>query len=668
MTRMDSLSRLMSPWTQTPATAEKYAAHLEELFEFVTPEQIGADYAAALENEDYAAAVRLLAGYYQTRPDTRPANLSCAGTYSLEEAERTLNGIARSINRDWTFPKGEVDFLFDPTTIQGPRDYEWLWQFNRHPAWQNLAHAYHAVHDERYAMEFQTQLLRWIEQTYNIPEDYNGHGSAWRTIECGIRLLGSWQIAFDGFRHSPSVGDIPLLLMIASMHRQATHLLSHNRREGWRMGNWMLLEMNGLYTFSALFPELKDSDENRQFAAARIVEELKKQILPDGMQYELSPDYGFVVFNCASNFYELSHALGFTDGAEELTSLLHASTHAQVLLSTPRLTQPCTNDCHTIGTSWFTGRSARILEDRPEYRYINTKRAQGTPPAGDTPSAFLPYAGFAAMRSDWGADAAYLCFDVGPLGMAHEHQDKLNIILYKGEEELLYDDGGGQYEISDARRYGLSAYAHNTALVDGMGQTRIRPACVEEPLDIGWVTNDRFDYATASFEDGFGPAHAQLAVHKREVRFCRPDFFCVEDTLTSADGTAHDYELLFHLDTTTGTRLDDVPNGFLSSFGRQYELLMIPVDDTDADVELNTVSASPAPHFQGWYNGRNETDLHPALTVSRVVRQVQNFRFCTLLFPIQKGEALPSVRQSGRIVEIDFHGRTITLDRDALNR
>ena len=105
-----------------------------------------------------------------------------------------------------------------------------------------------------------------------------------------------------------------------------------------------------------------------------------------------------------------------------------------------------------IHTEKRTLSAAEMFGNLPEYAFVNTKRAEGAPPAGETASAFLPYAGFAVMRSDWSADAAYLCFDVGPLGMGHMHQDKLNIILFKGDEELLYDDGGGQYEISPARK------------------------------------------------------------------------------------------------------------------------------------------------------------------------------------------------------------------------
>lgn len=673
MTQREHLLTIVAPLAKYPEDAGKYADHLTELLNVVDAAKIGPEYVRAAEQQDWALAVHLLAGYYRLRKERRTPSLRAEGNYVKSIADDALIGKVRVINIDWTFPDGEEDFLFDPTAIHGPRNNEWLWQFNRHGAWYHLGRTYFDLRDEKYAAEFRSQLLRWIAQT-DIPEKYNGAGSAWRTIECGLRLLGTWQVAFDGFRTSPTLEDAVLLLMIASMHRQTMHLLAHNTREGWRMGNWMLMEMNGVYTFSALYPELTDSDEHRRFAARRIIEEMKKQVLPDGMQYELSPDYHRVVSGCAVNFCELAKELGYEeDGGGELSDLIHRMAHAMVLLSTPAFTQPRTNDCFTLPTTSYTRRAASLLEDRDEYRFVNTKRAEGAPPAGETASAFLPYAGFAVMRSDWGPDATYMCFDVGPTGMAHIHQDKLNIILYKGSEELLYDDGGGQYEQSDARRYGLSSYSHNIALVDGLAQNRTLPAVSEEPIDAGWITNDIFDYAAASYDAEFGAERTKPAVHKREVRFCKPDFFCVADTLTSADGEFHNYELLFHMDTTEWEPLPGYANGVLSRFGgkngRKYELAMIPVDGEGIQPELKSVSAVTEPQFQGWYNGRNESNLHPAVTVSRGVRQAKDARFCTLLFPVLPEEEMPAVEKlPDGCIRVQFHGRTTVLDPAALNR
>jgi hypothetical protein len=249
------------------------------------------------------------------------------------------------------------------------------------------------------------------------------------------------------------------------------------------------------------------------------------------------------------------------------------------------------------------------------------------------------------------------------------HQDKLNIIIYKGNEELLYDDGGGQYEISPARNYGISGYSHNTVLVDGKAQSRRGPLCSAEPIDAGWITNESFDYATAVYSDGFGTDQNKPATHKREVRFCKPGFFCVSDTLTSVDGEAHSYDLLFHLDTTRVKSVSEYKNSVISDYGRKYELLMIPIDENEEDVELLTVSAQTEPMYQGWYIGRNESNVHEAITVIRRARDKADTRFTTLLFPIEKGREMPQVkRNENGTVSVTFDGVDYLLDLDRLNQ
>jgi len=664
MERREQFLNIVSPLASNEETVSKYADHLEELFDVIVPEKIGAEFCKALKNNDYEAAVKACASYYRNKADNPLPDLSGKGSYNAKAAENCINGIARVVNIDWTFPDGEVDFLFDPTSIKGPTNHEWLWQFNRHGEWSNMARAYTSTGDERYAQAFNKQLLKWIAQT-GVIERWNGPGSAWRTIECGIRLLGSWHSSFDGFRKSPSLADATVLLMIASMHRQSIHLVEHPTGK-----NWLMMESNGVYTFSSLFTELSDSEKNRAIAAERLLKELKDQILPDGMHNELSPDYQTVVLNCAANFYSLALALGVADEIpEDFVKLMRDTVNAAILLSTPAFTQPRTNDCYTILTNRFTGRAERLLGSKPEYRFVNSVRAEGEPPKGETSSAYLPYAGFAAMRSDWGADAAYMCFDVGTLGMAHVHQDKLNINIFKGSQELIYDDGGGQYEISEARKYALSGHGHNTVLVDGLPQNRKGPLFTEEPIDAGWITNDVFDYAQGVYDDTFGGAMIKPATHKREVRFCKPDFFAVSDTLTSSDGNAHDYEALFHLDTTKVKPLSEYKNGIISDFGKEYEVVIVPLDDDGAKVELKTVSAVTEPQMQGWYNGRNESYLHEAITVSRKVSGVKDFKFTTLFFPVKAGDALPEVSKNANgTVKVRFAGKEYCFDLNALNK
>ncbi len=639
-------------------TAEKRQSHLEELFRHLDSARFGTEYAAALRNSDMQTLIRTVARYFRERPQD-PGSAETGRGYNADRAERAVRGEMMEVNIPWTFPEGRIRYLFDPTAIRGPVNHEWLWQLNRHSFWNDMANAYAATGDEKYARAFNIQLRDWIAQT-DCPPNWNAPGSAWRTIEAGLRLMGSWPVAFDRFRHSPEFTDENLCLMLASMHRQAVHLLEHPTG-----GNWLLMEMNGVYTFATLFPEFSDAEAFRRKSARTLSDALRGQILPDGMHDELSPDYHSVVFTCGSQMFRLAQLHHRTEELPpDFAPLLEKAAEAYLALATPGFTQPRTNDCFTLRTDALLGKASRLFPERRDFQWGASRRAAGIPPQGETASRFLPWAGFAAMRSDWGPEATYLCFDVGSLGMGHQHQDKLNINLYLGDEELIFDDGGGQYEESAARRYGISAADHNTILVDGKPQNRRGPKKLEEPVDAGWVSTQEFDYARGSYDAEFG--QDRPAVHRREVRFCKPDFFCVVDSLTPRDNAAHDYELLFHLDTLKTVAVPEFPGAVKSNFGRKYDVLIVPL--FPEELTVSTASGQTEPRMAGWYVGRNEARLHPATTVTMKAAGKREFRFATLLFPLRQNDELPVVKRlSEKQFRITFRGREQTLDLDRLN-
>ena len=622
--------------------------------------KISAAYRAAIDSGDRKKAICCLSEHFRNRPECRMPEFVNDFSYNKEAAEKACRGTVTSIGIEHTFEDGNIDFLFNPTNIKGPVNYEWLWQLNRHAFWRDMAGAYAETKDEKFAKAFNKQLKTWI-LTAKCPEDYNGVVSAWRTIECGIRLLGAWQTAFEIFRHSREFKDETLLMMIGSMYKQAEFLSTH-----YTGINWVIMEAVGTYTFTVLFPEIIGVEKLRKTALDRLSAELEIQILPDGFHNELSPDYFCVVYSCYMNLCMLAKSYGLEQELPPaLLERLKSAAKSAVKLSTPCFTMPRTNDCYTIKTTSITGDAEKIFPECAEFKYVNSNRREGKPVDCKSPSCLLPYAGYCVMRNDWSENSAYLCFDVGPAGASqwHAHMDKLNIILFKGEDELLYDDGGGHYEVSPMRKYGRSSFDHNVVIVDGMSQQRKEPASVESPIDCGFVSNGKFDYAFGVYDDGFGEEEKRLAVHKREVRFCKPDFFAVVDTLTSCDGEKHSYEARFHADTV---KTENLSGGILAVLGGEYDLLIMPLDE---GAITNTATKREEPSYAGWYVGRNDKDLHPATTIMRSVENCMDYTFVTLLFPIKKGTDFPKVEKlSGDAYRIVFGGKEYVINIKELNK
>lgn len=545
----------------------------------------------------------------------------------FDVADRAATGDVTVVNVPWQFKDGRIDWLFNPT--KGPTfNPEWTWQLNRMYFWQSFARAYEATKDEKYVRAFVRQLGDWLDQTGGVPpeEGYNDCGSAWRTIEEGLRLMGSWHEAWLAFRSSPLfTPDLQKRFQAAAL-AQARHLLRHRTPEG----NWLLMEMNGVYAFATDFPELEDSARMRKEAADSLSAAIRRQILPDGLQYELSPDYHSVTITCAQQLYEKAVKSGFADELPaDFAPLLERMADAVLNLTTPSFVQPRFNDCFTMHGDRMVGRLAPLFPARQDLTWLTSRRASGCPPAGATASRYLPWAGFAVMRSDWGPDATYLAFDVGPLGQAHAHQDKLSFTLWKGGEELVFDDGGGQYDRSPERVYAISGYDHNTLLVDGLAQKRSEPRVVTAPIDAGWETTPDRDRALGVYDQGFGPDERRLVRHQREIVFDRKtDRFVITDDIKSVDGKEHDCAILFQLDTTN-TVVSADGKRLVARYGRVWDLSI----EVAEGGRIETAVGRPSPNLAGWYVGRNDQSNHVATTVFVRAPKGRDRRLVTILRP-----------------------------------
>ena len=632
---------------------------LAKLFAAIIPEKIGSEYISARSRQE---KIHALANHFRRRPESAYCRETLQQPYNAETAAKGMAGSVTVVNIPHTFANGRIDYLFNPT-LQGTPNHEWLWQLNRFYWWHDMAKIYYQERRSDCAAIFNQQLRDWMEQT-DIPEKFNTSGSPWRTIEAGIRMMGSWQLTFEAFRTAPEFSDENLCLMLYHFLLHNNHLMKNKTR-----GNWMLMEMAGAYNCAVHFPEFKSSATVRKRSAAILAKALSAQILPDGLQNELSPDYHLVTLNCAALFIKITLLQGNRDDLPPgFLEQIKNAILAPIQLTTPALTQPRTNDCYTIVLNRMTENFLSVFPGTPEFEWVQSARAAGSPPA-DTDgnsSRILPYAGFAAMRSNWDADANYLCFDFGSLGRGHWHWDKLNVNIYCGDEELIFDDGGGQYEVSPRRVFARSAANHNTVLVDNLGQYRENGKNIVRKQPLVWKSSAAADYAKASYTEGFGENMELLARHTREVLFLKPGLFCIADTLTSRDGKAHDFDLLWQLDTTRMRKLKSHAEALISDFGKKHDIVLLPLN-TDG-LTTRTFSGVTKPDFCGWFIGRNDLDVHPATTVKMGVKNRKRFRFVTLLIPVKSGSPLPEVTPCGKnLYRIETDGRQYMINTAKLD-
>lgn len=638
-----------------------------------------------VEKGDYAAARKAFADDVRAtlQPDRFPydddpkrGNTYMYEDETLEEAaERILRLELISCGTPTQF-EGKVDWFANPTYNQYK---EWTWQLSRHWEWDLLAQMYRQTGDERYARGVADFFCSWVKQAV-APEPMPGNETlCWRTIEAGIRMGQTWPRVLHTFIRSPHFTDDVIVDWYKSLWEHGERLRNH-----YWLFNWRIMEMNGLAQIGILYPQLKDAPEWKDFAIGRMIRELALQNFADGFQYELTTGYHQVNINNYQYLWDVMDAYGepipqaFRDEMEKMHSV-------NVRLMMPDGVLPDINDGVWHRVSELMQDAARLYPQRPDFLWAYTEGAEGQPP--QETSLSFDYSGYYVMRSSWAQDAFWLFFDGGHLGTNHQHEDKLSILLHAYGRLLLTEGGNYAYDDSEMRQYALSTRSHNTIRVDGLDQNRKTPfreqfrdnmptedeiiAMLNTPNAATWVTQESYDMAEATYDEGYGPDVVRLADHRRRVIFfkqlpqvLRP-FALVIDDLTPVDGGTHDYQSLWHINTETAAIHPDNPLAVSSQDSGQPNLVVMMAEHPG--VTLCIVKGQEEPEWQGWKSlGHGKQNNHAAIPTavyewsSDVPSQV-----VTLLYPLPAGEVCPIVRLTVSDDAIQLYlqdGQRIVLD------
>jgi len=638
---------------------ERHSLTDDELFsalEMTTPAM--AEVAASYRNGDIAGAKATLARHFRTRTQPRwfidhlgPVGNSPEPYGPAETAMRhyfKVRGVGYEFGPD-------IDWMDNPTYApQYEFDWDWSLTFLRMPWWDDLAAGYRLTGDERYAKEFVAQFLDFrkehpipvarTERLRSHPMQYTA--PEWRTLEVGMRLRDNWTNAFFTFLRSPNFTDDAVVEMVKAYVEMARYLYRFPTR-GELTSNWLVTESTGLFVVGVLLPEFKEAEQWRTEAAARLQEELDRQVYPDGSQWELSPGYGAGV---ARSFHR-SYQLGKLNDrplpdkfAERLESMYNYLLYCSINGLLPAL-----ND---TGRSGLPEAMADAFEDYPQrgdFLWAATGGKYGTVPQ-QTNYAF-PYAGQYVMRSDWGPQARYLIVDAGPYGVAHQHEDNLSFELWAYGDYLITDPGTYRYnDTSPWRQFMLSSLSHNTLVVDYQGQNRAADQATwtaSGPAPHVWRAADGTVYFRGTYGSGYGDESRLRVAHTRSAIFVDNRYWVLIDRAKPRDNAEHLYEVLFMLNSEDA----DVQDGCISTSKASGPNLAIAFAP-DSGQEAAVVKGQIEPVRRGWRRGGNTVVPNPTAVVSRKSKGPATF--VTLLYPYPQGEERPRVAVS--IVEQDDSG------------
>jgi hypothetical protein len=531
-----------------------------------------------LRREDWAGAHDSLKLHIATRParfvldprsvDARATQVRkafpSAAQDSIRHAEPLISGCfdllgyrgLRFSDEPVSDERSPIDWHFDPVhRRRGPRvfwarvpyldpscgDHKIIWELNRHQYWTALGRAYWLTGDSRYRDAWVTHLESWMEANPPLT------GINWASmLELALRSISwLWALHFFAASEDGARDDRPWTLdLLLGIDRQLT-LVEQNLSLYFSPNTHLLGEALALYVVGRSLPELSGASRWETLGRTVLIEQIERQINPDGGHRELSSHY----HRYTLDFYLLALAIA------QVTQDPAAPLCADAVASLARFARtiadadgrlPCLGDEDGGMLLPICGRDpadvsdslqiAATLLEQPdlgvgppaeEVTWMTGKAPAESSPSTRWPSTALLDTGYFVSRS---ARRDHLIIDSGPHGFlngGHAHADALALTLSVRGRAFFIDPGTGCYTIDPLVRDRFrSSVSHNTLTLNGCSQSvpngpfHWRNAAQATALD--WRTDADFDYFEGT-HDGYGPL-----VHHRSV-LARPGCWIIVD-------------------------------------------------------------------------------------------------------------------------------------------
>ncbi len=432
----------------------------------------------------------------------RRAELVCEHIFDLLGSGPTKltqeNGNSRLIDWQLDFKSG---YHWDPKLF-----FRWIkwgnvkgvdiivpWENSRFQDRLVLAQAYKLTNDTKYAIEFQNQVLDWIEN------NKFGFGVNWFcSMDISLRAV-NWLIIMDLFDDSFDFPKAFLVKFYGSIYDHGRYIRKRLQHFGNVTTNHYISAIAGLLFIALYCPFFKRSKGWLNFAVRELECEMEKQVYPDGCDYEASTSYHILVleiffyslllcervgvslsesyrsklkkmFECSLYYIKpngMAPQIGDNDNGRFLKyQIRHVLEHKYLLSLATVYFKSSDFKLKQYGFSeeafWVFGKDAKTIWDRIPFR----EDALG--------SKSFPNAGWYIIRN--GND--YCFVTCGPNGQGgrggHAHNDKLSLELIVDGQDVIVDPGTYAYtsDVNERNKFRSTGY-HNTVKFNDYEQNEI---------------------------------------------------------------------------------------------------------------------------------------------------------------------------------------------------
>ena len=434
-------------------------------------------------------------------------------------------------------------------------DVKYVWELNRHNQLLRLAQDWFLAHNVDSANALAVWLDEWME----------GNPPGW-----GINWASSLEVAYRAIAWcwiAALTADAPIWTE-ARRSRFFWGLWHHGRHierfdSVHHSPNTHLTgEALGLFYLGSCVPGFRHAGRWRGFGLATLREELRHQVLPDGMHFERSTCYHRYTAEILLHAVALARLVGMK---AEVTALEPAAERAAGVLAElgrPDGSLPVLGDedgGRVVGLSTAdAGDPSPLLalasslfdasygvEGGEDLAWWLTGQTRTTPGPAVAPGLLrvsLGAAGYFGARERRSAEPWYCLVDGGPHGgdrTGHAHDDGSHVEIARGALRLSVDPGSSTYTGDPERReWERSAAAHATLLLESRvtAQSRGPFGWATVPPDPETVTDATSPYWACRVQRRW--AGGAPAVHERQVVLLPTRGVLVCDWLHGAAGEA----------------------------------------------------------------------------------------------------------------------------------
>jgi hypothetical protein len=475
--------------------------------------------------------------------------------------------------------------------------------------WEPLGIVYCSTDDEKYAKEWVFEVRDWIRKNKQgaYPDDKE---YAWKAFVVSFRL-NHWSAFFNMFIDSPNFTPSFLMEFLNSYNEQAKYVMANYTD----IGNHRLFEALHMMYAGSSFPEMKQATAWRNSGIVVLNEEIKKQVLPDGIQFELSTSYHIGTIKIFLDALQIAQLNGAeNEFPESYKQLVEKMVLAVGKYSFPDYTFPL------YGNSFVTNKTVmlqnyetwtKVFPENKLIEYYATDGKSGTKP--DYLSSSLPNAGFYAFRNGWDMKSTVMQIKAGPPAEFHSHPDNGNFVLWVKGRDFTPDSGSFIYanvgnQENSKRDWYRSTKAHQTLTLDNQNIENNAKVTQWQPEG---------DIQILSY---LNPSYKDLS-HQRSFLFVDKTFFIIIDR---AIGTAKgNLGIHYNLKEDSKASFDTASNSITTNYSDGNNLLIqVNKDNTTLKEETGFVS----------YQYQKETS-RPSYVFEKNKNDTKTQDFISILYP-----------------------------------